>query len=189
MSEFEKYLQEQKSNLDSIEADPKIWTSIQKEIAKIPSKKKLGGNRKIYLWPLILFLLSAVGFGFWKTQLDTAKQEIPQELLIAAGFKSSDQIENLLEKKTILIKNTPVSTEYKNQLQLLLDQVQYLDKLYESTFQYLEISEYPGDKAKSRMDYYKAKSEILDKVLFEIEKINKNEKEFNIDSEKSPLIF
>ncbi len=175
MSDFESYLREHKEQFNTQEVNPTIWSNIEQK-----TKKSHRKNRKLLWISTCLIILTGGALGY----LFLTKKDTPS---IMAGLPSE-------KAKTLLIKSQkiqsiPVSNEYKNQLQLLLDQVHYLDKLYESTFQYLHNSSNKHDMAKSQLEYYQAKSELLDKVLFEIEKINNNEKEFNINSDKSRLVY
>ncbi len=182
MPDFENYIQQNKEHFDSKEVDPNIWKNIEQKIK--PKARKW--QKIVWLVACLSLIFSGVLAYMIKEKKIVLKESGPRLL---AETPANKAYEKTLWLKSQQIQSTPVSNEYKNQLQLLLDQVHYLDKLYASTFEYLQNASHTDDMAKSQLEYYQAKSELLDKVLFEIEKINNNEKEFNINSEKSTLVY
>ena len=181
MTEFEKYLQKRKEEMDLEQVNPKIWEGIEKEM-EIP-KSKL---RPIYYKVLGMAAVFLLGMVFSQVFFTSEKVVIPAELLASYGFEDQ-AVDLVLEKQLQQIRESSVPVGHKNDLQILLDQVQYLDETFQSKVDYLNENAYAESIAKEVLQYYKSKSELLDKVIFEIQKINENEKEFNIQSEKSKL--
>ncbi len=196
MTEFEKYLQNKKKEMDLKEVNPKIWEGIENEM-EIPktkdslthlqdlSKKETKG-RPIYHKVLGMAAVFLLGIIFSQVFFTAEKVVIPAELLASYGFEDQ-AVDLVLEKQLQLIRESSVPVGHKNDLQILVNQVQYLDETFQSKVDYLNEKGYAENIAKEVLQYYKSKSELLDKVIFEIQKINENEKEFNINSEKSKL--
>jgi len=183
MTEFEKYLQEHKEKMDIDHLNPEIWMRMEGHLPKPKSTAKI---RKLGFQLMTAAAIFFLGFFSYQTYFQKASPVVPEYLLTEYGFEHQN-FPAIINDKMQLIRNTPVSMAYKNDLQLLLDQATYLDEHYQESKQQFLENGYDESLAKKVLKYYHAKGELLDKIIYEIEKINKNEKEFNIQSEKSKL--
>ncbi len=184
MSDFEKYIKQHKHKMDVNQTNPEIWNGIENKMFDTTNKKN-HTYLKIISMIAALFLL---GFILFKLQFERTITEIPSELFVQYGFENQN-IEETLNKKTTLISNTEFPILYKHNFQQLYNQVKYLDETYKPKVDYLQHKEYDENIAKEVLSYYKTKSEILDKILMEVKKINTNEKKYNINYEKSKIII
>ena len=182
MNDFEKYLKENKQKMDIDQVNPKIWDNIEK--ASIAKGNKVS-NRYIRIAASVaaVFLIGSV---LWKSQIAGSHTEIPMELYAQYGFENQN-VEQTMEYKTELISNTSFSVLYEANFQQLYNQVKYLDEVYKQEVEYSKQKDYDENIAKEVLIYYKAKSEILDKIISEIQKINDYEKKYKINSEKSSI--
>ena len=181
MTDFEKFIQAQKSKLDLDQVDPKIWERMEQDLPR-PKPKLLRLIRPLVAVAAV-FLFGLLAYQQFFTK---PKNQIPLELIAAYGFENP-QIAQLIRNKIEQIRTTPLPAKYLGDMQLLLDQAAYLDEHYKSRKESLASDNFNEHEAIELLEYYKAKSELLDKIILEIEKINKNEKEFNIQSKKANL--
>ncbi len=182
MNDFEKYIKQHKHKMDVDQVNPKIWDNIEKQIFDIIPEKN-------YKYLKVISTMAAVFLlGFLLFKFDNNTTEIPTKLLAQYGFENQN-IEETLNKKATLIRNTEFPVLYRDNFQQLYNQVKYLDESYRQKVTYLYTKEYDENIAKEVLKYYKTKSEILDKILKEVKKIKINEKNYNINYEKSRIVI
>lgn len=185
MSDFEKYLKQNKHKMDVSQVNPKIWDNIEKQmfdVAPIKNYKYL----KVISAIAAIFILGVVLF---KPQFGNSTTEIPTELLVHYGFENQN-IEEALSNKITIVGKTEFPALYKDNFQQLYNQVKFLDEAYRSKVDYFQNKEYDENITKEVLGYYKTKSEILDKIIKEVKKINTNKRIYNIKNyEKSRIII
>jgi len=180
MSEFEKYLKEHQAKLEVDSVKPEIWVGIENQILKQSSSKTA---KRLGLVSIAAIMMLA----FIIYQNFSSKNEVPTELLAQYGLEQMADIDKHIDSKIQLIKQTPVSKNHKDDVQLLLNQVAFLDELYQAKIDKTKSDKHSELLTSLLLEYYKNKSELLEKVLNEINKINTNEKEYKITNEKLPL--
>ncbi len=180
MNDFENFLRRNKQQLELDEVNPDIWAAIEKGVEGKKRGARISFVRKIAAIAAVFL----IGFAIYQFNFSNSKINIPQALLANYGFENANVTE-LLEAKINAIKTSTIPVSYKADLQSLLSQANYLDRRYESQLTYLKEKPYEEEIAIEILKYYKAKSNLLDKVILEIQKINNNEKEYNIKSERT----
>ncbi len=183
MNDFEKYLKENKQKMDLTQVNPKIWDKIEERALSNSERSNGYWYLKLVASFAAVFL---IGFVLWESQLTDDKVEIPVELFAEYGFEDNN-VEETLEYKIDLISNTPFPVLYEDNFQQLYNQIKYLDEVYKRDVAYIKQKDYDENIAKEVLTYYKAKSDILDKIISEIQKINDNEKIYKITSEKATI--
>lgn len=181
MNKFEKYLKQYQKELEVDEVNPQIWERMEEQLQQ-PKRN----YQKQFLRVASIAAVFFLGMLMYPIFFDTDKAVIPQELLTEYGFDNQD-IPQALESKIQLIREMPVSVQYKNDLQLLIEQVEYLDQNYGDQLTDLEEEVFEEGKVKEVLKYYQIKSALLDKLINEIKKLNNNDKKFNNENEKTFL--
>ena len=183
MNDFEKYIKENKRKFNLDEINPKIWENIELEIK---GKK----TREIFLRKALIGVAAAILIGLFSFQWYKNQQKVsfPEPLLVAYGFKDAN-LDGLLESKYTAIKQAKIPVAYKNDLEMLLKQVTYLDQHFAKKIEQLNADPTADELKIEILEYYKTKSEILDRVILEIQKINRNETAYGIKSEKTNILL
>ena len=181
MSPFEKYMKDNQRKFDLLQVNPKVWQDIE---AKIKGKKA----RVILLRKRLLGLGAAILIGVLGFQWldDHQSMSFPEHLLEDYGFDNSNVTE-FLDNKIDVIRQASIPVAYKSDLELLLEQVTNLDQHFAEKVNSLKLNPTEIELNKEVLEYYKTKSEILDKVIYEVRKINTNEEEYEIKSEKTSI--
>ncbi len=180
MSDFEKYIKENQRKFDLDQINPKVWQTIEAEI-----KEKKGAilslrNSLRLVAAVLICVFCFQWFG------DYQKVNFPKHLLEDYGFKDS-KVDELLDAKIITIREASIPVAYKGDLEMLLNQVTYLDQHFAEKINKLDLANTEVELLKEILEYYKTKSEILDRVINEIQKVNTNEKKYKIKSEKTKI--
>lgn len=181
MSPFEKYMKDNQRKFDLDQIDPKVWQNIETGI-----KGKKAGIillRKRLLGVAAAILIGVLCFQWFD---DHQSVSFPKHLLANYGFDDSNVVE-LLDSKIDVIRQARIPVAYKSQLEMLLEQVNNLDQHFSKKVSILKLAPTEIELNKEILEYYKAKSEILDRVLYEVQKINKNEEEYEIKSQKTSI--
>ncbi len=181
MKDFEKYIKDNQRKLDLDTINPKVWQSIE---AGINGKK----GKVFFLRKSIIGLTAAILVGVFCYQWfgNDQKESFPPHLLEDYGFKDSN-VNDLLDTKINVIRKASIPVAYKNDLEMLLGQVANLDQHFAGKIKQLKLANSETELNREVLEYYKTKSEILDKVIDEIQKINSNEEEYQIRSEKTGI--
>lgn len=181
MSDFEKYIKDNQRKFDLDELNPEIWENIELEIH---GKK----TRVIVLRKTLMGIAAAILIGIFCFQWYGNQQNVsfPEHLLVAYGFNDSNVV-GLLDSKYTTIRQAKIPVAYKNDLEMLLEQVQHLDQHFAEKIERLNSDTTTDELKIEILEYYKTKSEILDRVINEIQKINSNETAYEIESEKTSI--
>jgi len=181
MSEFEKYLKENKQRFDLQDLDPQIWENIEAGV-----KPKTAGINSMQKYIIVVLAAILLSFCCYKWLENTKKRNLTSKMLAEYGFEDAD-LTDRLDSKINTIQNASFPVSFKSDLQRLVDQVKYIDQYYLQKIGNSHLKQNEKELTEEVLLYYKAKSEILDKVLHEIDKINSNEKTYRIDSEKTSI--
>lgn len=181
MSPFEKYMKDNQRKFDLDQIDPKVWQNIETGIKG--KKARVILLRKRLLGLAAAILIGILGFQWFD---DHQSMSFPEHLLANYGFDDSNVVE-LLDNKIDIIRQASVPVAYKSDLKMLLEQVTNLDKHFAKKVTRFKIAPTEIELSKEILEYYKTKSEILDRVIYEVRKINNNEEEYKIKSEKTSI--
>ncbi len=92
-----------------------------------------------------------------------------------------------VSEKIIQVKNMQFPLNYKSDLNQLVNQIYYLDKQAQPKIDYINNQNYEEYINQQVLEYYQTKSQLLDKLIFEIRRINTNEN-FNITNKQITTI-
>lgn len=181
MTELEKYIINNKKQLEPTSINPKIWLGIENELLK--SKARM---RTLYLKfaaAAAVFLLGGalIGGHFLNEPIN-----IDQELIEVYGYQSYQFAQQVHNKKTVLAK-AKIPSEHLEDFRVLLLQLEFLDEQYQNYLKYIEKNGYQAFIGDQLLNYYRSKIELLDKIQDEIEKVNYYEDKFPSDYEKVGL--
>ena len=176
MKNFEKYLKDNQQKLE-LEGDlnPEIWLSIENRVLKRKNKR----NRLYIKWisaaaaVLLLAIIALNGLGFGKNT--------EAQILAKYGIENQ-QFTQQVTLKTQKLAQASIPQNRKEDFDLLLKQLQFLDAQYQDYLQYIETNGYQPFIGDQILNYYKSKIDLLDKIQQEIEKINYYEKKFQSNS-------
>jgi len=182
MNSFEKYLKENKAQLDLEPVSPEIWLSIENQVLRKKNKRKVRQMWWISAAATILIgaSLALHYFSGQKNHLD------PVEFLAAYGLESESFIQQL-DAKTKVLNGAKVPAASKEDFDLLLKQLEFLDTQYHDYLQYVEQNGYQEFIGDQILNYYKSKIELLDKIQQEIKKIEYYEQKYQTKSPKVEL--
>lgn len=181
MSDFEKYIKENQRKFDLDEINPNIWENI--ELGIIGKKTRVTLFRKTLIGIAAAILIGIFCFQWYGNHQNVS---FPEHLLVAYGFKDSN-VAGLLDSKYTTIRQARIPVAYKNDLEMLLKQVKNLDQHFAEKIEKLNLDNTTDELKIEILEYYKTKSEILDRVINEIQKINSNETAYEIKSEKTSI--
>ncbi len=171
MDPFEKFLKNNKEVLDDDQINPEIWLSIENKMLKKRNKSMKIVMRRALSAAAILVL------GFLAYQFLWNAQETPEDLLASYGIDHRSYASEL-EVKTQLIAAASIPISKKEDFDLLLGQLKFLDQQYEAYLESVKKNGYHEGLGKQIIDFYKTKIELLDKIQQEIETINYYEKKY-----------
>lgn len=176
MNNFEKYLKANKQKLELEEPiNPEIWLSIENKVLKQKNKR----SRLYIKWisaaaaVLVLAIIAMNSLYFQKSNTE--------QLLAKYGIKNQQFTQRVSSKKAILAK-AKIPANRKEDFDILLKQLQFLDAQYQDYLQYIEDNGFQPFIGEQIINYYKSKIDLLDKIQQEIEKINNYEKQYQSDS-------
>ena len=166
-----------KEDLQIDQVNPEIWLNIEHQVIK---RKR---SRRIRLIEIsaaasVALLMVFVLTGYLTPQSKNAD-------LLAEFEKQNKHYPDLIYAKTNALRNTKVQQDYQDELKILIDQLEFLDKQYQEYLRYIEKNGYQQFIGQQLANNYKTKIELLDKINSEIEKINFYE---TTSQEKSPLV-
>ncbi len=172
MKEFEKYLKDnqQKLELDG-DLNPEIWLSIENRVLKRKNKR----NRLFIKWisaAAAILLLGIIALsGIFQTSSN------PSSILAQYGIDSQEFTQQVA-LKTKVLANAKIPINRKEDFDILLSQLQFLDTQYHDYLQYIETNGFQPFIGQQIIHYYQAKIDLLNKIQQEIEKINYYEKKY-----------
>lgn len=180
MNAWEKYLRENKEELDQLELKPEIWLNIENQVLK----EKAAKSRRLLQWVSLaaclgILLSIALIFQF-------NKGNDPLRQLANSGI-DSEQYLNEMAIKTQKLSNAQIPVDHKADFELLIQQLRKLDEQYELYLDELEENGYQELLANRIISYYKTKIELLDRIQEEIETVEYYEKKYDKNSPKVEL--
>lgn len=182
MNEFEKYIRENKKELDLPEVNPKIFLEIEN---KILQKKQKRSQLFIRRWAAIAAVLLigflTIGGLYWQS-----KQDYDALVLERYGLQEYNFAQQIKQKKQVLASAQIPKSRVKD-FNILLQQLEFLDTQYHDYLEYTEENGYQEFIGNQILNYYKSKIELLEKIQSEIEKIEDYESKYQVKSEKSGL--
>ncbi|MEM1216566.1 MAG: hypothetical protein AAGJ82_12815, partial [Bacteroidota bacterium] len=171
MNKFEEYLRNHRDQLDLPDVHPRVWEQVQQRTQ--PQRARV-----YYLYRVaaaaaaILLLLGVFQWGRHSAQPLVIPTAMAQQYDLP-----NTGIETLITEQINNIQAASVPVSYRDDLQLLLQQVHYLDQQYATQRTSLQTGQYTDDLLHDVLRYYRAKVDLLTRVLSEIEKINHYEKD------------
>ena len=180
MSSFEDYLKKNKEQLELDHVNPEIWLNIENKMLKQKHRRRGLYLRLMSAAAAVLLLLVIV------LQFSGNGKQDANELLAQYGINNQEWTQQVNQKKAALSSAT-VPKDRKEDFDLLLQQLEFLDGQYNDYLQYVEQHGYEAFIGQQILNYYKTKIDLLDKIQQEIEKINYYENKYNQESEKVQL--
>jgi len=184
MSSFEKYLKENRNKLKVDEVNPEIWLSIENEMLKKGNRRKSFYLRIVSAAAAILFL-GLIGVNWMYNQ---PQDDLESALAAQMNIDETDFIQRI-DHKIMDLSAAKIPAKRKTDFDLLLQQLSFLDSQYQDCMKYIETNGYQEFIGDQILDYYHRKIELLDKIKFEIEKLNHYENNYDAESQTVKLIF
>lgn len=169
MTEFEKYLQQNREQLELPEVPEQVWDNVNRRIQQRRGRLRLFTR---FAAAAAIALLLVIAFQ-WGRHSQPAT--IPVHLANQFGLPTNG-VDTYLEQKVDSIRAATVPVSYRDDLQLLLQQAIYLDNTYSVQREALQNGHYDTNTLRDVQRYYQAKLELLSRIIDEIEKINHYEK-------------
>ncbi len=170
MNDFEKYLQDNKQKLEPDHIDQRVWLSIENEILRAKNKRI-----KLFVKALAAGILLLIGsyalHSYHHQNLPPGEERILAEYDLTK-YEFTQQVSF---KKQALLKAT-VPQDKIDDLQILLQQLEFMDGQFQDYRLYIEENGYQEFIGDQILNFYKSKIELLDKIQKEVEKINYYEK-------------
>ena len=180
MNAWEKYLRENKEELDQLELKPEIWLNIENQVLK----EKAAKSRRLLQW---VSLAACLGILFSIALIfQFGQQNDPLQQLANSGINSEAYLKEMAIK-TQKLSNAQIPLDHKADFELLIQQLRTLDEQYESYLDELEENGYQELLANRIISYYKTKIELLDRIQEEIETVEYYEKKYDKNSPKVEL--
>ena len=181
MKEFEDYLKDNRQKLE-IEGDlnPEIWLSIENRVLKRKNKRNSLFIKWISAAAAILLLGVIVLSGSFQTGKDSSS-------LLAKYGIDNQEFTQQVALKTKVLANAKIPINRKEDFDVLLSQLQFLDAQYQDYLQYIETNGFQPFIGQQIIHYYQAKIDLLNKIQQEIEKINYYEKKYQSNHPSVPL--
>ncbi len=164
MNNFEKHLQDNKERLEPKELDPKIWLSIENEMLKQKSSRVIRLAKYMAAASIALFIGM---FVFMNQQQMTSEEKLLSQFNLSE-YKFTQQVASRKQK----LANTTIPKDKLEDLQILLQQLEFLDKQFQDFVDYIDENGYQEFIGNQIINHYKSKIKLLDKIQQEIEKIN-----------------
>ena len=178
MNDFEKYLLDNKKQLEPKEVDSAVWLSIENAMLKDKNK-----NYKNYVKLALVILLATIGAGiyFYATQKEKPLNE--ERILADLNLSSHKFTKQVNMKKEQLAKAT-VPQDRIEDFQILLQQLEFMDGQFQDYRTYIEENGYQEFIGEQILNFYTSKIKLLDKIQSEVEKINYYENKNPSNSKK-----
>lgn len=180
MDSFEKHLRDHKAQLDLDQVNPEVWLSIENKV--LQQKNKHARRRLRWISSVAAMLLLGLLFQFYWYQSTTD----PLQLLAQQGLVSS-QLTQQVSQKTQALAGAIIPVHQKENFDLLVQQLAFLDKQYHDYLQYIQENGYQAFIGQQILNYYQTKIQLLDKIQQEIEKVNYYETKYDKASPKVEL--
>jgi len=170
MSDFEKYIKDNKHKLEADQVDQRVWLAIENGMLKEKNKMKSH---------FIKFLLVALAMLIGAYAIYNNKQQGPvlneANILAQYDLTKYNYTQQVSLKKQQLV-NATVPQDRFDDFQILLQQLEFMDGQFQDYLLYIEQNGYQEFIGDQIQNFYKSKIELLDKIHQEVEKINYYEK-------------
>ncbi len=166
MNDFEKYILENKRQLEPKKVDPKVWLAVENEILK-------GKNKRFqYLIKALILgiILSFVAYFFYSNIHQN--QPLDEERILAQYDLTQYNFTQQVNIKKQQLAKASVPQDKIEDFQILLQQLEFMDGQFQDYLQYIEENGYQEFIGDQILNFYKSKIELLDKIQKEVEKIN-----------------
>jgi len=178
MNDFEKYILENKQQLETDTVDPKVWLSVENAMLR----NKNTSYRK-YATVAIIALLTLIGLGAAYYFMQPA-EEINEEKIIAELNLSQYNFTQTVNLKKQELSKTTVPQDKLEDVQILLQQLEFMDEQFQDYTLFIEENGYQDFIGEQIITFYKSKIKLLEKIQKEVEKINYYEKKVPSNSKK-----
>lgn len=170
MNKLEQFIKDNKDKMELSDINPQIWENIEQQMA---CEKPKPGVFKSYAIAASLLIGAFLIFSFSSLNQSSYFEENIYAIEVS--------------EKIIQVKSMQFPLDYKADLNQLVNQIYYLDKQVQPKIDYINNQNYEEYINQQVLDYYQTKSQLLDKLIFEIERINTNEN-FNITNKQITTI-
>ncbi len=181
MNDFEKYIQDNRKQLEPKEVNPTIWLSIENEILRKKERRKTIYLKVASIAAVIMFGLLISKFVFF-----AAPTNLERDLLSKYGLEKYNFPEQVNVKKATLT-SALIPANRKEDFKVLIQQLEFLDEQYHNYLVYINKNGYQEFIGNQILNYYKSKIQLLDKIQSEIEKVNYYENKFPTEEKKVEL--
>ncbi len=178
MNEFEKYIRDNKNQLEPDKMDPKVWMSIENKMLKSNNRRKLFYWRTIAATALLLLGSYFAYNTVWENENDIEANLIAQFDL--QEHKFTQKVNSLNEN----LSNASVPENNLEDFEMLLQQLKFLDKQFEEYMVFVDQNGYQEFIKNQIVNHYKTKINLLEKIQKEVEKINYYENKVPTTSKK-----
>jgi len=166
MNDFEKYLLDNKEQLEPKDVDGTVWLSIENAMLKDKNK-----SYKIYAKIALLILLMLFGSGIYLYVTQKEKPLDEEKILADLNLSRHNFTKQVNIKKEQLAKAT-VPQDRIEDFQILLQQLEFMDGQFQDYRTYIVENGYQEFIGEQILNFYKSKIKLLDKIQSEVEKIN-----------------
>lgn len=182
MNPFEEHIRANKEALNPDKVNPEIWLSIENKMLKQKNRRGRLYLRILGTAAAILLIAVIALRGFASTE----QQDIHAQILESYGLQAHEFPKTINAKKAALSK-AKIPLDRQADFQILLRQLQFLDKQYDDYLDYVKQHGYQDFIGEQILSYYKTKIELLDKINIEIKKIDSYENKYDDNSPQVEL--
>lgn len=175
MNNFEKYIQENKKKLELDYVEPKLWLSIENKLLK----KK---NRRHRLYLRIASAAAIFLLGIMTASLFFLSDSNDIQSNLVKKYGIPNELPQSINVKIDQLSKAKIPIDRKEDFEILLNQLEFLDAQYQDYLQYIKANGYQKFIGEQILNYYKTKINLLDKIQSEIEKINYYENKYELES-------
>ena len=180
MDKFEKYLQDNTEHLNLDKLDQSSWVYVENQLLK-KRHFRIGVYYKVAMVAIVLIAsIIAVNSQLEQRKLSSfSLAEYSEEMgEIESGFR------NQIEREMAATQAVFIPVDYKNEFDLLINEIEILDKKY---IEYVELIKTSGGGDYEYMlwqilNYYKLKLDVLTKIQAEASNINNSLKKQNYET-------
>lgn len=177
MNKFEEYLRDNKEKMELDSINPDIWLEIENKLLKKKNRRNIFYLKVMAAAAAVLLFLT-VGISLYVGNGTTNRTSI---------LKKYEPFQQEMKLKTQQLVSAQIPIDRKEDFQILLQQLQFLDSQYDDYLQYIEQNGYQEFIGQQILIYYKTKIDLLDKIQQEVEKIEYYENKFESPSTKVEL--
>jgi hypothetical protein len=178
MNDFEKYILENKEQLQPDSVDHRVWLSVENAMLR----NKNTSYRKFAIVVLVA-LVTVIGLGA-KYYMSQPKEELKEEKIIAELNLSQYNFTQQVNLKKQQLSNATLPQDKLDDVQILLQQLEFMDEQFQDYRLFIEENGYQEFIGEQIIIFYESKIKLLDKIQKEVEKINYYENKKPSNSKK-----